>query len=104
MTQYLSRLNHLMMVVATCSLVACTAMTGQETAGEYLDDATITTRVKAALVEEPTLHAFQIGVETFKHEVQLSGFVHSYQQKSKAGEIARHTKGVRSVKNDLRVR
>jgi hyperosmotically inducible protein len=104
MTQYLSRLNHLIMIVTTCSLVACTAMSGQETAGEYLDDATITTRVKAALVDEPSLHAFQIGVETFKREVQLSGVVHSYQQKSKAGEVASNTQGVRSVRNDLRVR
>jgi osmotically-inducible protein OsmY len=104
MNQFLTRLNHLVTIVSTCALMACTAMSGQETAGEYLDDATITTKVKAAIVDEPSLHAFQIGVETFKNEVQLSGVVHSYRQKLKAGEIAQNTRGVHSVKNDLRVR
>lgn len=86
------------------SLVGCSAMTGRETAGEYLDDTSITADVKAAIFAEPSLHANQIHVETFKNDVQLSGFVDTHQQVRKAGEIARRTEGVRTVKNDIKVR
>ena len=60
--------------------------------------------MKAAIFSEPTLKVFQINVETFKGEVQLSGFVDSAQSASKAGEVARGVKGVTSVKNDLIVK
>ena len=60
--------------------------------------------MKAAIFNEPTLKVFQINVETFKGDVQLSGFVDSSQSVSKAGEVARGVKGVRSVKNNLIVK
>lgn len=91
-------------LLLTTSVTACAAMSGRETAGEYVDDATITTKVKTAILNEPSLKSRQISVETMQSVVQLSGFVDTSQGKSKAGEIARGIHGVRSVKNDLIVR
>lgn len=91
-------------LILAVSVAACDAVSGRETAGEYLDDATITTRVIAEIVKEPTLQKFQVSVETLEKVVQLSGFVDSTQKVSRAGELARGVQGVRSVKNDLVVR
>ena len=87
----------------TTSLAGCAAMTGRETPGEYVDDATITTKVKASIVNELGVSS-QIGVETMQNVVQLSGFVDSQRVKSKAGEIARNVSGVKEVRNNLVVR
>ncbi|SFM99584.1 BON domain-containing protein [Nitrosomonas communis] len=76
----------------------------EETIGEYLDDSVITTRVKAAILNEPTLQSTAIKVETFEGIVQLSGFVSSKADINKAVEIARSVLGVKSVKNDLQVK
>jgi len=86
------------------SIAACAAVSGRETAGEYVDDATITAKVKVVIFEEPSLKSLQVSVETMQNVVQLSGFVDSPQARSKAGELARGVYGVRSVKNDLIVR
>ncbi|MBV5335749.1 BON domain-containing protein [bacterium] len=94
----------LTVLALTASFSACAAISGRETAGEYADDTTITTKVKAAILDEPSLKSRQISVETMQNIVQLSGFVDSSQTKSKAGEVARSVHGVRSVKNDLIVR
>lgn len=75
-----------------------------ESAGAYLDDSVITTKVKAALFGEPSLKSFQIGVETYKNVVQLSGFVNSSGHVHRAGEVALAVNGVRSVRNDLIVK
>jgi osmotically-inducible protein OsmY len=100
-----TQLKHFLVVCAlAASLAACAAMSGRETAGEYVDDATITTKVKAAIFDEPSLKSMQVSVETFQDVVQLSGFVDSPRTKAKAGELARGVHGVRSVKNDLVVR
>jgi len=64
----------------------------------------ITTKVKAAIYNEPSLKVSQINVETFKGEVQLSGFVDLPQSVNKAGEVARGVNGVKSVKNNLIVK
>ena len=64
----------------------------------------ITSKVKAEILDEPTLKVFQINVETFKGEVQLSGFVDTAEKVKKAGEIARGVKGVKSVKNNIIVK
>jgi osmotically-inducible protein OsmY len=66
-----------------------------------LDDAAITTKVIAAIVQDPVLEKNQVNVETFRNVVQLSGFVDSNQSLSRAGELARVIKGVRSVQNNL---
>lgn len=93
----------LFVAVALASSVAgCAAISGRETPGEYVDDATITTKVRAAIVGELGLE--QIGVETMQNVVQLSGFVDSPSIKFRAGEIARGVSGVQSVRNDLVVR
>jgi hyperosmotically inducible periplasmic protein len=86
------------------SLAACAAVSGRETAGEYIDDATITAKVKTAIFNEPSLKSLQVSVETFQDVVQLSGFVDTAQTKAKAGDVARNVRGVRAVKNDLVVR
>jgi hyperosmotically inducible protein len=66
----------------TTSLAGCAAMSGRETAGEYVDDAMITTKVEAAMFDDPSLKVMQIGVETMQDVVQLSGFVDSAQIKN----------------------
>ena len=69
--------------------------------GEYVDDATITAKVKAAVLEEPSLKSAEINVETSKGRVQLSGFVRSRANIDKAVEVAKGVQGVTSVKNDM---
>ena len=77
---------------------------GRETAGEYLDNATVTARIKAALLADTTTDGLDIEVETVKGVVQLSGFVDSEQQKQRAEQITREVRGVAAVKNSLIVR
>jgi len=84
--------------------LGCASTPTREGTGEYFDDSAITAKVKAAIFSEPTLKVFQINVETFKGEVQLSGFVNSAEIVKKAGEVARGVKGVTSVKNNLIVK
>jgi hyperosmotically inducible protein len=76
----------------------------KETTGEYFDDSYITTKVKAAILNERTLKSAEINVETFKGVVQLSGFVNSRSDIHRAIEVARSVKGVKSVKNDMRLK
>ncbi|MBS1156926.1 MAG: transport-associated protein [Proteobacteria bacterium] len=92
------------LAVALVSVVGCSSTPKQEGTGEYIDDSVITTKVKAAIFNEPTLKVLQINVETFKGVVQLSGFVDSQAAANKAVEVTRTVKGVMSVKNSLVVR
>lgn len=85
-------------------LAGCTSTSTEKSTGEYIDDAVITTKVKAAFVEDDELKATEIQVETFKGIVQLSGFVANPDHISKASKVARKVKGVQSVKNDIRVK
>jgi len=85
-------------------LPSCEAVSGRETAGEYLDDATITTRVKSALAADPEVKAREVNVETFRNEVQLSGFVATRDEAAKAARIATQVPGVRAVRNNIAVR
>jgi|SRR5690606_5574943 osmotically-inducible protein OsmY len=86
------------------ALVGCASTSKEKSAGEYLDDAVISTKVKAAFVEDDDLKATEIQVETFKGVVQLSGFVAQRSHVGKAEQVARQVKGVKSVKNDIRVK
>lgn len=95
------RLATLMIAI---SLAACASTSSKEGTGEYIDDSVITAKVKASLVNDPTVKASEINVETFKGTVQLSGFVAQPEDASRAVEIARGVKGVTSVKNDVRVK
>jgi c(7)-type cytochrome triheme protein len=78
-----------------------TSTSKKESPGEYVDDAVITTKVKAAVLEEPSLKSAEINVETYKGRVQLTGFVRSRADINKAVEVAKGVKGVKSVKNDM---
>ena len=91
----------LMMIAA---FVACASTPKKEGTGEYFDDSFITTKIKSQLAADDFLKSFQIGVESRKGIVQLSGFVNSQAAIDKAGQIARGVEGVKSVKNDLIVR
>lgn len=82
----------------------CAVMRGQETTGAYVDDAGITTAVKAKMVEDKTVSASSISVETLNGTVQLSGFAKSGAEKSQAEALARSVSNVRSVRNDIVVR
>jgi hyperosmotically inducible protein len=86
------------------TLAACASTRTHESSGEYVDDSVITTKVKTLLANDAFFKSFQIGVETYKGVVQLSGFVNSQQAVDKAGQIARSVQGVNSVKNDLIVK
>ena len=89
---------------ATLAGTGCAVIRGQETVGQYVDDATITTAIKAKFVEDKTVDAAAIRVETLNGTVQLSGFAKSNAEKAQAEYLARNTKGVRSVRNDIVVR
>jgi osmotically-inducible protein OsmY len=71
----------------------------KESPQEYVDDSVITAKVKAAVLEEPSLKSAEINVETYKGIVQLSGFVRSRANIDRAVQVARGVKGVASVKN-----
>jgi osmotically-inducible protein OsmY len=86
------------------TLVACAPTAKREGTGEYIDDAVITTKVKAALAADPMVKATEVKVTTYKGIVELSGFVDSPQSVQRAVEIARHVEGVREVRNALVVR
>ena len=97
-------LSFLVCIALVTAFLGCASTPTREGTGEYVDDSAITTKVKAAILNEPTLKVFQINVETFKAEVQLSGFVDSAAAKQKAGEVARGVGGVKSVRNNLVVK
>ena len=97
-------LSALFLAIALVSVVGCASTSKQSGTGEYIDDSVITTKVKAAIFNEPSLKATEINVETFKGEVQLSGFVSSQASMNKAVEVTRSVKGVKSVKNDMRLK
>jgi|WetSurSiteA1Bulk_404760.scaffolds.fasta_scaffold492062_1 osmotically-inducible protein OsmY len=88
----------------TTALIGCAATSKTESTGQYIDDSTITTKVKAALFDELSLKTFEIGVKTYKGQVQLNGFVGSEKDVERAGEVTRKVPGVISVKNDLIVK
>ena len=94
----------LLMLLVLAVIAGCAASRTQESTGQYVDDSTITAKVKAAIFDDPALKVYDITVETFKDVVQLSGFVNSAEIKSRAGVVAGRVSGVRSVKNDLLVK
>ena len=91
-------------LAAAMMTTACASDRTTESTGEYVDDATITSKVKGALLGDSGLKSFDISVETYKDAVQLSGFVNSDQVKARATEVAAGISGVRSVRNNLVVK
>lgn len=96
-------LQILISAVLLSAVLGCAGNAHKESTGEYVDDAWITSKVKAAFVKDKNLKASEINVETFKGTVQLSGFVADSGDVSHAADVARGIKGVTSVKNDIRV-
>lgn len=91
-------------ILFAAGLAGCAATGKSESTGQYIDDTVITTRVKTAILEQPTLKSAEINVETFKGVVQLSGFVRSQENVNTAIQVARNVEGVSSVKNDMRLK
>ncbi len=104
MTNITRRLASLVGILFVAMALGCASTAKQEGTGEYVDDTVITTKVKAAIFNEPTLKSAEINVETFKGVVQLSGFVSSPANVSTAVQVARTVAGVKSVKNDMRLK
>jgi osmotically-inducible protein OsmY len=92
------------LAIMLASALGCGATAKTEGTGEYVDDSVITTKVKAAILNDSDLKVNEINVETFKGVVQLSGFVRSQANIDKAVQVARGVAGVKSVKNDMRVK
>jgi hyperosmotically inducible protein len=92
------------MIIVSLAAVACASTRTTKSAGEQVDDSVTTGRVKAALIADPVTKAHQIDVETFKGTVQLNGFVDTSASKDRASDVAKHTKGVMAVRNNLTVK
>jgi hyperosmotically inducible protein len=93
------------LIAATALFAAgCGSTPSRSSTGEYIDDSTITTKVKTAIFNEPTLKVLQINVETYKSVVQLSGFANSSTDIGTASKVAQSVTGVKSVKNDMRLK
>ena len=90
--------------VAALFTSGCAVSGGQSSVGQYVDDATITTRVKARMAEDKTVSAMRINVETLNGTVQLSGFAASEAEKDQAAALARGVPDVKAVRNDIVVR
>ncbi|MBV8605703.1 MAG: BON domain-containing protein [Pelomonas sp.] len=91
-------------LAAAFATTGCAVTRSQETVGAYIDDSTLTTRVKAKFAADSTVSAMAISVETLKGEVQLSGFAKNEDERARAEKLARETSGVRSVRNDIAIR
>ena len=94
----------LVAAVALTTLAGCASTQKHESTGQYMDDTAITTKVKSAILQEPTLKSAEINVETFKGRVQLSGFVSDRASIDRAVHVAQAVPGVSSVTNDMRVK
>jgi len=104
MKQLNKYISAVFLAVTLGTVVGCASTSQKEGTGEYIDDSVITTKVKAAIFNEPTLKSAEINVETFKGVVQLSGFVNSQADINKAVEVTRSVEGVTSVKNAMRLK
>jgi osmotically-inducible protein OsmY len=96
-----NRISVLVAAVAFAALAGCASTRTQESTGQYIDDTALTTNVKAAILNAPSLKSAEINVETFKSRVQLSGFVRSQANMDEAVKVAQSVQGVSSVKNDM---
>ncbi len=92
------------LALSGAAFLGCASTKTHESTGEYVDNSVITSKVKAAILDDPALNYFQISVKTYKGVVQLSGFVDSEHAKRRAGQVASGIDGVSSVSNDLIVK
>jgi osmotically-inducible protein OsmY len=93
-----------MVAVGAVLSAGCAVTDRQSTVGEFVDDATISTRVKARMAEDPAVSAMRLQVETLNGTVQLSGFATSQAEKERAAALARSVPNVKAVRNDIIVR
>jgi osmotically-inducible protein OsmY len=100
----LKRFSTFLLAVTLTAMLGCASTATREGTGEYVDDTVITTKVKAAIFNEPSLKSAEINVETFKGVVQLSGFVSSQSNIIRAIDVARGVSGVKSVKDGMRLK
>jgi hyperosmotically inducible protein len=98
-----SFLRSAVIAVALAALTACAASRTQQSTGEHIDDAVITAKVKAALIDDPVTKARQIEVDTFRGTVQLNGFVDSADEKAAASRVTHSVNGVQNVRNNLSI-
>lgn len=82
----------------------CAGTSTKASTGEYIDDSVITTKVKAALIKDASTPGGAIKVETFKGVVQLSGFVDTEFQKTRAAELTSRIEGVQNIENNITVK
>ena len=99
-----TRVSLLIAALALAGLAGCASTPRHESTGQYIDDSALTTSVKAAIFNDPSLKSAEINVETFKGRVQLSGFVSSRASIDRAVVVAQSVTGVTSVVNDMRVK
>jgi len=99
-----NRFFALIAAVLMALTLGCAGTSTTEGTGEYVDDTVITTKVKTAIFNEPSLKSAEINVETFKGVVQLTGFVNSRADIDRAVSVARGVPGVTSVRNDMRLK
>jgi len=93
-----------LLALGAAGFTGCAVTDGQSSVGTYVDDAAITTQVKAKFAEDATVSAMRIGVETLQGTVQLSGFATSETEKARATQLARNVSGVRDVRNNIVIR
>jgi hyperosmotically inducible protein len=91
-------------LMAALVLWGCAGDQTHQSTGEMMDNAAITAKVKAALIDDPGVKGMSVNVDTFRGEVQLNGFVETEAQKSRAEDIAAGVDGVKMVKNNLTVK
>ncbi len=94
----------LVLSIAVTIATGCAVSRGQQTVGSYVDDAGITTKIKAQLLENKDVAGSSISVESLNGTVMLSGFAKSAKEKDTAERIARGVKGVKAVKNQIDVK
>lgn len=99
-----SALSLVLAALLAVASAGCAVTRDQSTVGAYIDDSVITTQVKAKFANDKQVSAMAISVETLKGVVQISGFAKNAQEKSRAGELARSTEGVKSVVNNIVVK
>ena len=104
MSSTLRKFAYVLSAMALAVTLGCASTAKQEGTGEYVDDSVITGKVKAAILNETTLKSAEINVETFKGVVQLSGFVSSKEAENKAVAVTHTVAGVKSVKDDMRLK
>jgi hyperosmotically inducible protein len=100
----MTKRNLIFSAIAAIVLLGCAGSNTEKSTGDYIDDATITTKVKSQLLADEDTSGTAIEVETFKGVVQLSGFVKSSQEKQRAEQIASSVGGVKRVENKISIR